>query len=109
MGSILAYCDDHDLSAIQCFYYAVITMTTIGYGDISPGTTAGKGVGIVYLLFGCATVAQVLGGIAGVYIEAKQVSERRKRRIETRHERVNEHATSEARGNLNAAIRGAKL
>ena len=64
--------DNHSLSAIECFYFAVITATTIGYGDISPITQNGKGIGTIYVLFGCATVAQVLGAIAGVYIDAKQ-------------------------------------
>lgn len=32
VGVLLAHFDDEDLSFIQCFYFAVITVTTIGYG-----------------------------------------------------------------------------
>jgi voltage-gated potassium channel len=33
-------------------YWALITMTTVGYGDVSPGTTAGKVVSVLLALFG---------------------------------------------------------
>jgi hypothetical protein len=71
-GMVLAYCDDHSLTFIECFYFAVITSTTIGYGDISPTTDGGKGAGILYLLIGVTSVGNVLSTIAGAIIEAKQ-------------------------------------
>ena len=76
VGSVFAAIDgvgaENDKpSVVDCIYFAVITMTTVGYGDLSPSTNVGKLIGSLYLLFGCAAVAQVLGGIAGVYIEAK--------------------------------------
>jgi len=78
VGSIMIKFDDEELTAAQCFYFAVITVTTIGYGDISPVSTGGQVFGIFYCLFACATVAQVLGAIAGSYIEAKQEEARLK-------------------------------
>lgn len=62
----------------ECFYFSVITVTTIGYGDISPATQGGKVFGVFYVLLACATVAQVLGAIAGSFIEAKQEEARLK-------------------------------
>ena len=71
-GMVLAYCDDNSLTFIECFYFAVITSTTIGYGDISPETDGGKGAGILYLLIGVTAVGNVLSTIAGAIIEVKQ-------------------------------------
>ena len=40
------------LSAIDAAYFAVVTMSTVGYGDISPATEAGKFVSVLFILFG---------------------------------------------------------
>ncbi|GMH77219.1 hypothetical protein TL16_g07335 [Triparma laevis f. inornata] len=56
----------------QCFYFAVITGTTIGYGDYSFVTQWGRGVGCVYVLFSVIALGSVLGDIANHFIEKKQ-------------------------------------
>jgi len=71
-GMLLIYCDDNSLGFIPCLYFAVITSTTIGYGDYSPSTDGGKAAGIVFLLVGVTAVTNVLSTIAGAIIDAKQ-------------------------------------
>ena len=34
------------------FWYFVVTVTTVGYGDISPSTFGGKSIGIIVMVFG---------------------------------------------------------
>ena len=48
-------------SIIDSAYYATVTFTTIGYGDVSPSTTPGKIFAILFVLVGVAIVGVALG------------------------------------------------
>jgi len=48
------------LSWLDSIYFCVITLTTVGYGDITPQTSAGKIFTIFYILFGVAIIASSL-------------------------------------------------
>lgn len=48
------------LSWLDSVYFCVITLTTVGYGDITPHTTPGKIFTIFYILFGVAIIASSL-------------------------------------------------
>lgn len=39
-------------SPIDSLYFCVVTLTTIGYGDLTPGTTLGKLFTIMYIFSG---------------------------------------------------------
>ncbi|MDT8358376.1 MAG: potassium channel family protein, partial [Methanomicrobiaceae archaeon] len=39
-----------DLSPFEAFYFIVVTIATVGYGDISPATTAGRALVIVLIV-----------------------------------------------------------
>lgn len=60
-------------SFFEAVYWATISLTTIGYGDIHPETTFGRAVTIVSSLFGIAVVALPAGIIAGGFM--REVSE----------------------------------
>lgn len=48
-----------NLNYIDSFYFSVITLTTIGYGDIVPKTDAGKLFTSFYALIGISLLAGV--------------------------------------------------
>jgi voltage-gated potassium channel len=48
------------LSWLDSFYFCVVTLTTVGYGDITPKTPAAKLFTIFYILFGVAIMAASL-------------------------------------------------
>lgn len=58
-------------SIISSIYFAVITATTIGFGDFHPTETWLRAIYIIYLPFSVAVFGQVLSKIAGVYMSLK--------------------------------------
>merc|ERR1719191_800867 len=60
LGSLC--CDEHDSpldfpSIIEAFWWAIVTMTTVGFGEIAPKTAQGKIVGTVTMLSGILLIA----------------------------------------------------
>lgn len=43
-------------SWIDCVYFSVVTLTTVGYGDFAPVTTAGKLFTIFYIIIGIGLI-----------------------------------------------------
>ncbi len=46
-----------NLKWLDSIYFSVITLTTVGYGDITPHTDAGKIFTIFYVLIGIGVIA----------------------------------------------------
>lgn len=49
-----------------CLYWSVMTLTTIGYGDIAPQTTAERLVAILCMLTGGSIYAYIIGAVCGI-------------------------------------------
>lgn len=63
-------------SIIQSFWWAVVTMTTVGYGDVVPVTAVGKIISTFIMLIGVGLVALPAGMLAARFGE--ELRERRK-------------------------------
>lgn len=60
--SLYAHQDDgKSWTALESFYFAVVTMSTVGYGDLAPVTGIGRACTSVYILLGVAVVFSRLG------------------------------------------------
>lgn len=62
---------------LDSLYFTVITLTTVGYGDFSPQTDAGKLFTIIYLFVGLGLLASFIAQIA------RQMRQPRKRNGQT--------------------------
>ncbi len=53
----------------DALYWATVTLTTVGYGDVTPVTNIGRLISMVSSLFGVAIIALPSGVITAAYIE----------------------------------------
>lgn len=59
-------------SVFQAIWWAVVTMTTVGYGDVTPITVPGRLIGVVIMILGVGTVALPAGMLAARFSEELQ-------------------------------------
>ncbi|MEE4252205.1 MAG: ion transporter [Alcanivoracaceae bacterium] len=69
-------------------YWAIVTMTTVGYGDISPGTAFGQAIASLAMLTGYSIIAIPTGIVTA---EISQAMVRRKFERECSHCHLHEH------------------
>ena len=63
-GGTLFYRSVEGFSWVDSIYFTVVTLTTVGYGDLSPDTTLGKVFTVFYLLLGVGVLVAFLALIA---------------------------------------------
>lgn len=52
-------------------WWAVVTLTTVGYGDMVPGTAGGKIMGVFVMICGIGLVSTLTGNLASMLVERK--------------------------------------
>jgi voltage-gated potassium channel len=65
---------EHGYNTAEGMYWAITTMTTVGYGDLSPATTEGRLLAVVVMAVGIGFVAVLTGAIAERFL-AREVEE----------------------------------
>lgn len=83
-AGVLFYTRVEGWSVLDSFYFVIITMTTVGYGDFSPVTVAGKLVTVFFILAGIGLFLAFLSRIAALAIEsaaqARKKSKKKKKK-----------------------------
>lgn len=73
----------------ESIYWAIVTLTTVGYGDISPGTALGKAIASVIMIIGYAIIA-VPTGIISVEMSKVRTMREIERTCESCHSTEND-------------------
>ncbi len=68
-----------DLSFADAFYYNIVTMSTVGYGDIHPTTQAGRIFAVLLIVMGGATFLGVIANATEILILRRELQSRRKK------------------------------
>lgn len=90
--------------AIESLYFAVVSMTTVGFGDYFPEKFASTWFCIIWLPFSVGFLSLYLGSIANLYID---ISEKNVKRIERKlHRQVNLARSEQNREREEAIARG---
>jgi voltage-gated potassium channel len=66
-------------SWLDAYYFSVVTLATVGYGDLVPHTPAGKIFTTIYIFLGVGTLAAFLSAM----------TRRRGAKIRERHPKIN--------------------
>ena len=77
---------DHFKDFFEAVYWAVVSLTTMGYGDIYPVTTVGRVFTIFSAIFGIAIIALPAGIITAGYMETLEEEHRAKEKEKAREE-----------------------
>ena len=56
----------------EAFWYTLQTITTVGYGDVTPTDVSGRLVGAVVMLLGIASLSMLTATITSSFVEARQ-------------------------------------
>lgn len=70
-------------SFFDALYWATVTLTTVGYGDLCPVTDIGRAVGMLSSIFGVAIIALPSGVITASYMDA--LRQKRAEAIKNKH------------------------
>ena len=65
-----------DVSFTNALWWSIVTLTTVGYGDIAPKSMGGRTLAILLMFFGIGILGMFTATIASIFIERKQKEER---------------------------------
>lgn len=65
------YWRTEDWTVVQALYFSVVTLTTIGYGDLAPTRAGTQIFTIIYILTGLGVFVALLASVAEQYIKQK--------------------------------------
>ncbi len=60
----------------DALWWAIVTVTTVGFGDIAPASLGGRLIGVVLMFFGIGMLGMFTATIAGVFVEKRLRKER---------------------------------
>lgn len=76
---ILGFMFIENLSFVDAIYFSVVTMATVGYGDIHPQSAVGKILSLILIVGGVGTFLGVVASITDIFLKRREESFRRQK------------------------------
>lgn len=76
LGSTAFFFLEENLGFFDAFWWSIVTVTTVGYGDISPATLGGKIIGMLLMMLGIGFLGVLTATIASIFVENKLMENR---------------------------------
>jgi voltage-gated potassium channel len=73
-----------DWTIIESLYFSVVTLTTVGFGDLHPTTPETQMFTIIYILTGLGVFVALLASVAEAYVKLKSDGPSTKDRLRAR-------------------------
>jgi voltage-gated potassium channel len=83
----LFYWRFEDWTIVEALYFSVVTLTTVGFGDLSPTSAGTQIFTIFYILTGIGVFVALLASVAQQYIEQKAESPSARERLSAHRRR----------------------
>ena len=87
LSGTIFYWRVEDWTIIQSLYFCVVTLTTVGFGDLAPTTAGAQIFTIFYILTGIGLFVALLASIAEQYIAQKSERTSARERLSARRRR----------------------
>lgn len=87
-------------SFFDAIYWATVTLTTVGYGDLTPVTEIGRAVSMISSLFGVAIIALPSGVITASYMEELKEYKKERKKARIREEKTKQLVEDDKAPNL---------
>lgn len=76
---VLGFMFIENMSFTDAVYFSIVTMATVGYGDIHPQTDIGKILTLIIIICGVGTFLGVIASVTDVFVNRREESLRRQK------------------------------
>ncbi len=61
-----------NVAVTDAFYFSIVTISTVGYGDIHPVTAPGKALAVVLIILGTGTFLGVIASVTEIFLSRRE-------------------------------------
>lgn len=76
LGAIGLWIAEPQVEAGNAIWWSIVTLTTVGYGDIAPTTPAGRLIGTLLMILGIGVIGAFTGQVASLLTERRRLRDK---------------------------------